>query len=156
MTAARTALALLCFLALCFGAALFGAAFPPGEWYDSLRKPSWNPPAWLFGPVWTLLYAMMAASGFLSWRARAHPLARPALAAWGAQLLLNALWSWIFFGLRRMDLALAEMSALWIAILISLLLAWRVRPLAGALLAPYLGWVSFAWWLNLALWRLNS
>lgn len=149
-------LSLLVFSTFSFAAAASGALFPPGDWYASVEKPSWNPPAWLFGPVWTVLYVLIALAGSLLWGSRAQPFGRAALGAWGVQLVLNAAWSWIFFGRRRMDLALLEMSALLLAIVVAVLLARRVRPLAAVLLLPYLAWVCFAWFLNLTLWRLNA
>jgi len=162
----RSVAILVLFLVACFGAAAFGAQFLPGAWYAALEKPSWNPPAWVFGPVWTALYTMMAVAGWLVWRAPARggggggsATARStrgaALAVFALQLVLNAAWSWLFFGLHRPGLAFAEICALWLAILATTLLFWRVRPLAGGLLLPYLAWVSFAAALNLALWRLN-
>jgi tryptophan-rich sensory protein len=148
-------LVFLLFLATCFGAAAFGAQFAPGEWYAGLTRPSWNPPNWIFGPVWTVLYLLMAVSGWLVWRTAGFRGATGALACFAVQLLLNAAWSWLFFGLHRPGLAFAEIVVLWLAILATLLLFWKVRPLAGALLVPYLLWVSFAAVLNLTLWQLN-
>lgn len=150
----RALISLAVFLILSFSAAYFGAQFLPGEWYAELEKPSWNPPAWIFGPVWTFLYAAMAVAGWLVWRAD-HPDRRAALALWALQLVLNALWSWIFFGLYRPGLAAIEIAMLWGAILATAVLFWRIRPLGGALLVPYLAWVSFAAVLNVALWWLN-
>jgi translocator protein len=147
---------LLAFLALSFGAAWFGSRFQPGAWYAALEKPAWNPPAWIFGPVWTVLYILIAVSGHMLWRRRGERAARIALGWWAAQLVLNALWSWIFFGLQRPGLAFAEICVLLSAILVTTALAWRVRPLAGALLVPYLAWVAFAALLNFTLWRLNA
>lgn len=147
---------IILFLALSFGAALVGSQFLPGAWYAALAKPSWNPPSWVFGPVWTVLYVMMAVAAWLVWRtAGGWRPARLALGLWLVQLILNAAWSWLFFGLRRMDLALAEIVILWIAILGCVILFWRVRPLAGALLLPYLAWVAFAAVLNGTLWWMN-
>ena len=146
-------LALVVSLLLAFGAAALGAQFAPGEWYASLRKPPWNPPGWIFGPVWTLLYAAMAVAAWRVWRAGG---ARPALAAYGVQLVLNAAWSWLFFGLRRPDLAFAEILLLWGAILVTMILFLRKDRPAGLLMAPYLAWVSFAAILNFTLWRMNA
>lgn len=141
------------FLALSFTAAGFGALFEPGDWYTGLRKPALTPPNWIFGPVWSLLYACMGVAGALVWqRSRA---ALP-MALWGAQLMLNAAWSWLFFGLQRPGLAFAEIRVLWIAIAITIFVFWRVRPAAGALMIPYLLWVGFASWLNWEIWRLNA
>lgn len=144
------------FLAVTAAAAGTGASFTPGAWYDALTKPSWNPPDWLFGPVWSVLYLAMAVAAWLVWRERKTPPdVRPALAAWGAQLVLNAAWSWLFFGLHRPLWALVEIAVLWAAIAVTILLFRRHSALAALLLAPYLAWVSFAAALNFELWRLN-
>lgn len=155
MSQKRSLLALAVFLVLSFSAAAFGASFPPGEWYAGLDKPPWNPPSWLFGPVWTVLYLLIAVSAWRIWK-RFGCEAKAALAAWGVQMVLNALWSWLFFGLHRMDVAFAEIMALWIAIAATIILFWRRDHVAGALLVPYLLWVSFATALNWALWQLNG
>jgi len=152
----RSVIALLLFLALVFAAAATGASFPPGDWYAGLVKSPWNPPSWLFAPVWTILYVLMAVAAWLVWRRGAEAGVRAALVAWGVQLVLNAAWSWLFFGLHRPGVAFVELAALWLAILATVVLAWKVRPAAGALLLPYLAWVSFAGVLNLTLWRLNA
>lgn len=151
----RSALALVAFLALCFGAAWIGSQFEPGAWYQELDKPSWNPPAWVFAPVWSLLYLMMAVAGWLVWRERGRKAVRLALALFVLQLALNAAWSWLFFGLNRPDLAFVEIVVLWLAILATAARFWRVRRAAGALLLPYLAWVGFAGVLNFVLWRMN-
>lgn len=142
---------LACYLAAAVGSAAGGA----GPWYGALAKPAFNPPSWVFGPVWTVLYGMMGVAAWLVWREKRHRLRRVALGAFWAQLLLNAAWSWLFFGARRLDVAFGEIVILWLAILAVILLFWRVRPLAGALLLPYLAWVSFAAVLNFALWQMN-
>lgn len=164
----RSGLALVVFLLICFGVAAFGGQFTPGEWYVGLEKPAWNPPSWVFAPVWTALYALMAVAGWLVWRAedpagastaaprRGMSVRRAALGFFALQLALNGAWSWLFFGLHRPGIALAEIVALWMAILGTVVLFWRLRPLAGALLLPYLAWVAFAAALNAALWRLNG
>lgn len=155
----RDLLALVGFLAACFSAAGVGGlltALGLGGWYDSLRKPPWNPPSSAFGPVWTLLYASMALAAWLVWKRSGRAGARVPLALFGLQLALNVAWSGLFFGLRRPDLALLEIVALWLAILATLVAFARVRPLAGWLMAPYLLWVTFAAALNFALWRLNA
>lgn len=150
------ALALAFFLLLSFSAAAFGARFAPGEWYLALRKPPWNPPGWIFGPVWTLLYAAMAVAAWRVWRAGSAAESRPALAAWAVQLALNAAWSFLFFGLHEPGLAFAEILALWAAILATTVLFFRRDRAAGWLMVPYLAWVSFAAVLNFVLWRLNA
>lgn len=145
---------LLLFFVLSYSAAALGAAFPPGDWYDQLNKPTWTPPGWLFGPVWTALYAMIAVAGWRLYRARGDSV-RPALGAWGVQMVLNAAWSWLFFGLHRPGLAFAEIVLLWISIVVTIALARRHDRWAAGLLAPYLAWVSFASALNFVIWRMN-
>lgn len=154
MTLFKPWLALAGWLLLCFSAAAFGAQFMPGAWYASLRKPDWNPPGWVFGPVWTTLYTMMAVAAWRVWR-RDGVGRRPALAWFLGQLLLNALWSWLFFGLRNPGLALAEIIALWVAIAGTIGHFRRLDRVAAGLLVPYLAWVSFAAVLNGTLWWLN-
>ncbi len=153
MVGALVSLAL--FLLLCFAAATTGAVFKPGAWYDSLSKPSWTPPDWLFPVAWSVLYVMIAVSAWLVWREAGLAGAAVPLAVWGVQLVLNAAWSWIFFGLRRMDLAFAEVVGLWLSIAACIVLFAPISPTAAALMAPYLVWVSFAAALNLAVWQRN-
>jgi tryptophan-rich sensory protein len=143
---------------VCFAAAAVGSIYTtpaiPG-WYASLQKPAWNPPNWVFGPVWTLLYLMMAVAAWLVWRERGFAGATLALAFFSLQLVLNALWSIIFFGWRNPALALVEIFFLWAAIFTTMLAFWRVSHAAGWLMWPYLLWVTFAGFLNLAIWKLN-
>ena len=153
--ATRSALALVGWLALSFTAAAMGGFFLPGEWYAGLRKPSWNPPNWIFGPVWTALYTAMAIAAWLVWRRGSFAGQRFALSLYLKQLLLNALWSPLFFGLRNPGLAFVDIVLLWLAVLATVVAFWKTRPLAGALLVPYLAWVTFASVLNFAIWRLN-
>lgn len=146
-------------LVVCFAAAGLGSLLTvpqiPG-WYASLEKPAWQPPNWLFSPVWTTLFAMMAVAVWLVWRnAPREKLGLP-LALFGVQLLLNIAWSALFFALRSPALALLEICLLWLAILATLIAFARVHRGAGLLLVPYLLWVSFAAILNLELWRLNG
>ncbi len=149
------AVALTVCLAACLGAASFGALFPPGQWYAGLEKPALNPPNWLFGPVWTGLYILMAIAAWLVWQRRgAAPVALP-LTIFGVQLVINAAWSWIFFGLHRPGLALADIIVLVLAIVVTMIAFGAVRPVASLLLVPYLLWVCFASYLNFGLWRLN-
>lgn len=126
-------------------------------WYQTLKKPAWNPPSWVFGPVWTLLYALMGAASWLIWRKRVEEKkeVRTALTWYGVQLGLNGLWSFIFFGARRPDLALIEIVVLWFAILITVVKFSRLDRLAMALLIPYHLWVTFATALNATIWWLN-
>ena len=152
------ALALGLFYLACFLAAGLGSLFTMvsvGSWYAGLAKPSWNPPAWVFGPVWTVLYAMMAVAGWLVWR-RGGPASWLALRWFAVQLVLNVGWSALFFGLQMPGLAFAEILVLWVAIVATLRTSWRVSWPAGVLLVPYLLWVSFAAVLNFAIWRLNA
>jgi tryptophan-rich sensory protein len=152
----RNSIALVAFLVVVFIAASFGAIFQPGAWYAGLDKPSFNPPNWVFAPVWTVLYVLMAVAAWLVWRERGSVAAAAVpLAAWLVQLVLNAMWSWLFFGQHEMGLALVDITALWFAIVVTIALFWRVNHLASWLLVPYLAWVSFAMLLNAALWRLN-
>lgn len=151
-------LGLAAFVALCFGAAALGGlvtAESVTTWYPTLNKPAFNPPDWVFGPAWTLLYLMIAVAGWRAWRASRTVGARPAMALYAVQLVLNVAWSFIFFGARSIGFALAEIVLLLTMIVINLVMFWRVDRLAGWLLVPYAAWVSFASILNFALWRLN-
>lgn len=125
------------------------------SFYAELVQPSWAPPPWLFGPVWTILYVLMGLAAWLAWHKGPSPSVRRALSLFGGQLVLNALWTWIFFAWRLGLLALIEINLLWLLILATTVLFWRIRPLAGALLLPYIAWVSFATALNAALWLAN-
>lgn len=145
-------LTLIPFVLSCFIAASTGILFPPGDWYERLSKPSWQPPKWLFAPVWTTLYVMIAISGWRAWSTAGLSLG---LAVFALQLALNAAWTPIFFGLHRPGLAFVEIVFLWLCIAATILLFTPVDPVAAALLVPYLGWVSFAAFLNFTIWRLN-
>ncbi len=133
--------------------ALTGAS--ASDWYQSLRRPSWNPPSAVFGPVWSLLYVSMGVALWLACRARPES-ASLCLAVYGLQLALNLVWPMLFFGLRSPGLALIGIALLWPAIALAVIVFWRATPAAGALMLPYLAWVSFAAWLNAAIWRLNA
>jgi translocator protein len=143
------------FILACVATASSGALFRPGAWYESLRKPWWRPPNWLFGPAWTVLYLMIAASGWLVWREAGLAGAGLPLALYAAHLLINAAWSGFFFGMRRMDLALVDVALLWLSIAGMIRLFHPISTTAAWLLVPYLGWVSFAAYLNLTMLRLN-
>lgn len=125
------------------------------RFYDELRKPAGTPPAAAFGPAWTFLYLLMAVAAWLVWREGITRRTATALGLFAFQLALNFAWSLIFFGQQRVGVALVEIAVLWLAILATIVAFWRVRPLAGALLVPYLAWVSFATYLNAGIWRLN-
>ncbi len=145
-------LALVGFIIITFVAPLLSVGSMPGTWYEDLHKPSWNPPAWLFGPAWTLLYTLMAVAAWLVWKRVGF--SRP-LVLYFVQLALNAAWTPIFFGAHQLGWALIEIVVMWVTILLTLLSFRRVNPTAGWLFVPYLVWVSFATCLNFTLWRLN-
>ena len=153
----RQALGLLGWLLLVFFvAALAGfASAGAGEFYRELVRPAWAPPGWLFGPVWSVLYALMGIAAWLVWRARGFAGARIALWLFVAQLAANALWSFLFFAWRLGALAFADILLLWVLIIATLVAFWRTSNAAGLLLLPYLAWVSFAVALNFATWQLN-
>jgi len=134
-------------------AAASGAVFKPGAWYETLRKPSWTPPNWAFPTVWTLLYIMIAYAGWSVWAAAGWSVP---LVFWALQIVLNGIWSWLFFCLRRMDLALADIGLLWLAIACFIVSAWPVSVLASLLFVPYLLWVTAAGALNFSVRRLNA
>jgi tryptophan-rich sensory protein len=142
-------------LLVTFAAAAIGAQFMPGAWYAGIAKPSWNPPNWIFGPVWTALYLMMAVAAWMVWKATGATGVRHALMLFLVQLALNAAWSWLFFGRERPDLALMDIAALWLTIVATTWAFWGIERRAGMLMLPYLAWVSFASCLNFAIWRLN-
>lgn len=142
-------------LALPFAVAFFGSRFMPGEWYLSLSKPSWTPPGWIFGPVWTILYAMMGVAAWLVWRKAGISGARFALGIFIVQLVFNGLWSWLFFGLKMPGLAAMDILLLWASIFITMIVFWKHAQSAGLLFVPYLAWVSFATALNIAIWWMN-
>lgn len=145
---------LACFITACFLAALTGAWFRPGEWYEQLKKPSWRPPNRLFALVWTILYLMIAVAGWLIWRKAGLADAGLSLAVYALQLILNAAWSPIFFGLHRPDLGFVDIVLVWMSIIATIVLFYPTQVVA--LLVPYLAWVRFATALNFAVWRLNS
>lgn len=154
----RTWIVLAGFLAASFGVAAIGGAFTAAgmpEWYMSLDMPAFNPPSWVFGPVWTALYIMMAVAAWLVWRRSGFGRAKTALGLYFIQLALNLAWSGIFFGLRSPGWALAEIGVLWVAIVATAVYFFRHSALAGWLMVPYALWVSFAAILNAAIWRLN-
>ena len=153
----RSILGFFVILGVTFIAAAVGgwaSANAPG-FYALLNKPVWAPPAAVFGPVWTVLYLLMAIAAWLVWKEGRKQEVRRALSFYLVQLVLNTFWTWFFFAWRQGGWALAEIVVLWIMILITLAAFYRVRPLAGFLLVPYLAWVGFAAVLNAVLWRLN-
>jgi translocator protein len=142
-------------LAGCFAASALGAFFMPGDWYAQLNKPSWNPPSWIFGPVWTLLYVMMGVAAWQVWKRGGFASQRRPLGLFLLQLALNAAWTPLFFGLRQPGIAFAEIVLLWVTLLATIISFHRVHKPAAGLLLPYLAWVTFASALNFTLWRLN-
>jgi benzodiazapine receptor len=146
---------------LALGVGALGAVFSPGvsaaatRWYATLVKPAWLPPQNWFAPVWTLLYVLMGVAAWLIWRERYHRGRSAALAAYAVQLLLNALWPPLFFGLKNIDAGLFDIVALWLAIGWTLREFARVRIAAAVTLVPYFLWVSFATATNLAIWKMN-
>ncbi len=151
--------ALLAFVSACLAAAALSALWTNSSvetWYSSLRKPSWSPPDWVFGPVWTCLYVMMAFAAWLVWRKKGWRGARWSLSLFVVQLILNAVWSPLFFSYRSPGLAFADIVLLWLAIVATALAFYRASSLAAALLMPYLAWVTFAGALNWAIWTANA
>jgi len=148
---------LLGWLTICFVAAGIGAmaSIRADTFYEQLVQPSWAPPGSVFGPVWSILYAMMGVAAWLVWREAGFRANRAALSLFLVQLAVNGLWSWLFFAWHLGALAFSNIALLWLLILATLVTFWRIRPLAGALLIPYLLWVSFAAALNFAVWQLN-
>jgi len=135
-------------------AALIGAQFMPGEWYAVLAKPEWTPPDWIFAPVWSALYLCIAVAGWMTWRA-GRGRATTGLLLWVVQLLLNTLWSWLFFGLHRPDLAMIDIALMLGCILAFIVVMWPVRRAAALLFVPYAAWVAYASALNFYIWRFN-
>lgn len=152
---AASALSLALFASGSFAAASTGGVFRPGAWYAALRKPPWTPPNWAFPVVWSILFCAIAVSGWLVWEA-AGAAAWPAIAVFAAHLVVNAAWSWLFFGLRRLDLAMADVALLWAMIAALIALFAPISALAALLLAPYLLWVSIAALLNWRMIALNG
>lgn len=160
MTGARAGatrwIGLALWLAVSFIPAWFGQQFTASEWYQQLDRPSWAPPGWLFGPVWTFLYATMGVAAWLVWVERGFERAAGPLGLFLVQLIPNAAWSWLFFGLERMGIAFADIVLLWLLIIATIAAFWRVHRLAALLLVPYLLWVTYAAALNLSLWQMNT
>ncbi|MBL9150327.1 MAG: tryptophan-rich sensory protein [Phycisphaerae bacterium] len=155
--ALRQVLALLVFVVVTFVAAGLGglgSADAP-DVYSQLAKPAWAPPAWLFGPVWTVLYALMAVAAWLVWRRARGATLVVALSLYGTQLLVNALWSWLFFRWRLGLASFADIVLLWLLVAATGVAFWRVDRTAAGLLVPYLAWITFAAVLNWTLWRAN-
>lgn len=141
---------------LCEGTGWVASQWRPGTWHAALVKPAWNPPNWVFAPVWTLLYALMGIAAWLVWRSAEVPGRRAALGLFLVQLVLNGAWSWLFFGRHAVGVALVEIALLWLTILATQIAFRRISRAAAWLVVPYLAWVAFATALTFAIWRLNA
>lgn len=147
---------LIIFILICQASGILGAVFTAKSipnWYSKLKKPSFNPPNWLFGPVWTLLYTLMGISGYLLWQ-NSH--SSTAIILFFIQLILNAIWTPLFFGAKQLGWGFVEIILMWIAILLTIIFSWNISLWSAILLIPYLLWVSFASLLNFYLWKLNK
>jgi translocator protein len=150
---------LLIFIAVCLGAGALGSITTTAEikgWYKTIEKPLWNPPDYVFGPVWTTLYVMMGVAAWFVWKSGSANSAILPLVIFGIQLILNVAWSWIFFGMHEIGWAFVEIVVLWLAIAATTAVFFHRSQIAGLLMVPYLLWVSFASILNFAIWQLNA
>lgn len=148
-------LGLAVWVVLTFGVAAFASQFEPGEWYTNLAKPAWTPPGWLFGPVWGTLYFAMSIAAWFVWRERHTTVVTLPLAFYLMQLVVNGLWSWLFFGNRWIGLASVNLIVLVILVAITAAMFLKVRKAAALMLIPYLLWISYASALNFQIWRMN-
>lgn len=148
---------LIGWLLISFAASAVGAvaSIQAQSFYGELTQPSWAPPGWVFGPVWTTLFALMGVAAWLVWREGGFRKNKTSLSLFLVQLVVNALWSWLFFAWHLGAYALIDLIVLWLLIIATLVAFWRVKALAGVLLVPYLLWVSFAGILNYTVWQLN-
>nr|WP_281354688.1 TspO/MBR family protein [Roseospira navarrensis] len=142
-------------MAASFATAMTAAVSRPGPWYAALDKPWWTPPNWLFPIAWSIMYALMSASAFLVWRFAPPGEAFAPLSAYAIQLVLNGLWSPVFFRMQWMGLAYLVVVAMWVAILYTIVLFFQINYWAGLMMLPYLLWVTVASFLNLSVWRMN-
>ncbi|MEI7998349.1 MAG: TspO/MBR family protein [Candidatus Omnitrophota bacterium] len=151
-------LTLLVFIILCFSAAALGTVFTNSSlksWYPTIKKPLWNPPNWVFAPVWTILFMMMAMAGWMVWERLTQRIFCLSMVLFIIQLILNVAWSAVFFGFRSPFLALLEIIFLWLFVGLTMITFLNVYTLAGVLFLPYFLWVSFAAVLNYSIWRKN-
>jgi translocator protein len=152
-------LAFVGFLAVCLLAGILGGAVTAqsiSEWYPLINKPSWNPPSWIFGPVWTTLYVLMAMAAWLVWRqGMRFSGVKLALILFFVQLALNALWPFVFFGAHEIGLAFLNIMLLWAVLALTISAFFSISMWAGLLMLPYIAWVSFAAFLNYTIWQLN-
>lgn len=159
MSARAQSVGLITFVLLCLGAGGLGAVATTPEiagWYKALSKPWWNPPDYIFGPVWTTLYLVMAIAAWLVWRPAGFAAAATPLTLFAVQLGLNLAWSWIFFGMHQPGWAFLEVIVLWLAIMATTVAFFRCSRIAAYLMLPYLAWVSFAAMLNFTIWQING
>ena len=140
------------FLMACIAAGATGSLFPPGTWYEAMKKPSWTPPNWLFPVAWFILYGCMAFAGA---RSAMEPDNGLAMALWALQIALNGLWTPAFFGLRNIRLGMLVVSLLWLSVAATCIALWQLDAISGLLFVPYLLWVTIAAALNWQVWRLN-
>jgi len=150
---------LFAFIVLCLVVSGIGGAITASSvetWYQALEKPIFNPPDWVFAPVWTLLYIIMGISAWRVWRLRSFEATSKALGVFALQLGFNLAWSFLFFGLQKIDLALVEIVILLVAIIVNAIMFWRIDRLAGLMLMPYIAWVTYATVLNASIWLLNK
>lgn len=149
---------LIVFLCICFAVEILAGFWTNqtvSTWYPTLNKPSWNPPSWVFGPAWTILYTLIAIAGWLIYKSESSRERTVALTLFGIQLFLNFIWSYLFFSLRNPLLGLIDILLLLLFVVLTIFAAWKVRRLAGLLLIPYLLWLLYATSLNLSIWLLN-
>lgn len=154
--ALRNMVVLAGLILLCLGTGAIGGWVTSGaidSWYRTIAKPDWTPPDWIFAPVWTALFIMMAVAAWLVWRAEDR--VKPAMVLFFSQLALNLAWSFLFFGARSPGMALMDIAFLWLTVLATMLAFFDRSKLAGWLFVPYLAWVSFAALLNFTIWRMN-
>jgi benzodiazapine receptor len=149
------ALGLFFWVILTFSVAYVSSQFEPGTWYGTISKPSWTPPGWVFGPVWSLLYLAMSVSAWLVWRHRKRESVVLPLGLYVLQLIVNGLWSWLFFGRQLIGVALIDLLVLVLLVIVTSATFFRVNRKAGVLLIPYLLWICFAAALNFQIWSLN-
>lgn len=155
-SALKKYLPVVIWIVISFLPALVGSYFKPGDWYQELTKPEWTPPGWLFGPVWSILYLSMGIAASIVWNSkRSHRIDIP-ITVFIIQLVINALWSWIFFGKHTLLYSVIDITLLLIFIIITIFLFYKVNKKAGLILIPYLLWVSFATVLNFNIYLLNS
>ena len=155
----RDLVSLFAFIVLCLVVSGIGGAVTASSvetWYQALEKPPFNPPDWVFAPVWTLLYIIMGIAAWRVWRFRSFEATSKALGFFALQLGFNLTWSFLFFGLQRIDLALVEIVILLVVIIVNAIMFWRIDRLAGLMFLPYIAWVTYATILNSSLWLLNK